>query len=138
MTTMHRIAVVSLLTLILGCGNDRGGDGNFDSSLSGVYFGSIQDNVAGPGTLEIDITQSGSNYSGTFDATFDNPSFDNSGTISGTIDGNSITVFIDSADPTVCDFVGSGGRRSEDRITGTFREGQRCLDDVSGSFDISR
>ncbi|MGH7897036.1 MAG: hypothetical protein ACREQQ_03740 [Candidatus Binatia bacterium] len=140
MRAIQRVSAIGLVSLIaiVGCGDDDDDDDVFESLLSGSYIGTIQDNIAGPGTLDVDITQSGSSYSGSFFARYANPGFDNSGTVSGTVSGNEITIIINSADPSVCDFIGSGTRRSEDRITGSFQETESCIDDVSGTFDISR
>ena len=127
-----------LAFMTLDCGGDVVGDGTFTSSLTGSYGGTAQDNIAGSGTLAGSITQSGSSFSGTFSTAYSNPDFNNSGVITGTVNGNSVSFAIDSADPATCDFVGTGTRSSEDRITGTFQETAGCSVDVAGSLDISR
>ena len=139
----HWLGIAVLMATALlspGCGDDDDDDDDdlFLSLLNGTYFGNVDDDVVGPGQIEVTITQVGDGFSGTFVSDYPGTVNDNSGTISGSVIGNSISFTLNSADPAVCDFVGSGERISEDRLVGDFEETGSCAEDVQGTFDIER
>jgi hypothetical protein len=80
----------------------------------------IRDSVAGDGTLRFTISQSGSDISGTWQATFADPADNNGGTFSGTFDGQSVTLTTTPSNPTSCPFNATATLQGDDRFTGTY------------------
>jgi hypothetical protein len=64
--------VLALTLALLGC------SGNDEPNLTGTWTGTIQDSAAGTGTVLFTFSQTGTNVSGTWQFTFQNPA-NNSG-----------------------------------------------------------
>jgi hypothetical protein len=124
---------VILLVALTNCG---GGDDE-DNDVSGTYTGTIQDAFAGTGTLRATISQSGSSLSGTFQTTFPDPQQNNSGTISGTVNGSVVTLTLTPSVPVFCAFNATLTQEDDDRITGTY-VAVNCSVPDSGTISITR
>jgi hypothetical protein len=138
LTTQCRyVAFVFVLALTLtSCGGDDDGD-NPSGSLTGNYTGTIQDSLAGAGTLQATLSQAGSSLTGTFQTTFANPNNNGSGTISGTVNGTSVTLIITPSVPTACPFNATLTQVSSTQITGTYTA-LNCTVAESGTVNITR
>src|SRR5712691_9257127 len=70
--------VLALTLALLGCSGDDA------PNLTGTWTGTIQDNLAGTGTVLFTFSQTGTNVNGTWQFTFPNPTNNNGGDLSGT------------------------------------------------------
>ena len=130
---VHILFICILLSALPGCGGDDDGD----DSLSGTYVGTIQDAFAGTGTLQVTVSQSGSSLSGTFQSTFANPQQNNSGSISGTVNGEVVTVTLTPSVAAFCPFNATLTREDDDELTGTY-VAFNCTVADNGTIDITR
>lgn len=132
--------VVFVFVVVLTLTSCDGGDGDDSSpfgSLSGNYVGTLQDSVAGAGTVQATLSESGSSLSGTLQSTFANPQNNNSGTISGTVNGTSVTLTFTPSVPTSCPFNATLTQVSATQLTGTYAA-FNCTVAVSGTVNITR
>ena len=128
------IPVMVLIGIMLaGCGGD---DSDDDANVAGTFRGTIQDSVAGTGTLTITLAQNGSDLTGTYQATFANPSNNGGGTVRGEVDGNAVTLTTSPSVPTACPFNATatvnGGQ-----ISGTYAA-FNCTVAASGTVNLTR
>jgi len=128
-------ACILVLTLI-SCGGDGGNSSPF-GSVSGNYAGTIQDSVAGAGTVKGTLSESGSSLSGTFQATSANQQQFLSGTVSGTINGTSITLTFTPSVPTSCPANITLNQVSATQLTGTYAA-FNCTQADSGTINVTR
>ena len=126
-----------ILFLVLACVMTSCSGDEEDTSLSGTYVGTIQDSVVGAGTVRITLSQTGSTLSGTWQMTFANPNFTNSGSLSGTVSGQSITLTLTPSNPTTCPFNVTATMMGANRFVGTYAA-FNCGDTVAGSLDVTR
>jgi hypothetical protein len=92
--------------------------------------------VAGTGSLQSTITQSGSTLSGTYSLTFSNPVFSNSGTLSGTVNGSSVSMTATPGNTLICPALDTATlNAAATQITGTYAAVSGCnLTHQTGSF----
>lgn len=125
---------VVVTAAMAGCGGGGGGDGSggtlpptgFD--MSGRWLGEYTHPIEGVRTLELNVTQSGANFAGTWLSS--SGAF---GPISGSVSGSSVT-FTATYQVSICNgfFLGEGTLSSPgglDRLDFTFR-GSDCGDPV--------
>ena len=105
-------------------------------SLTGTWVGTIQDSMAGRGSVRMTIQQNGSSLSGTWSATFSNSSYNNGGTATGTVNGSAISAVLYGPNSSVCPFAVTA-TWSGNRITGTYAA-YSCSQAITGSIDVSR
>lgn len=129
------LALAALVGATAACGGNGGGDGG---PLSGRWVGPIQSDEGGPGQVTVNFNQSDDRLTGTWEARFDDPAFDNQGTLNGRVEGDTIDVLLNSSNPDLCDFDALGVRDGEDRITGTYETTPDCATSTGGSFDVTR
>ena len=132
---MYVVFVCVLVLTLTSCGGDGGNSSPF-GSVSGNYAGTIQDSVAGAGTVKGTLSESGSSLSGTFQATSANLQF-LSGTVSGTINGTSITLTFTPSVPTSCPANITLNQVSATQLTGTY-VAFNCTQADSGTINVTR
>lgn len=134
---MKRIGIVvlfaGLLTVLTACGS-TGGGGPSGFSYGGQWSGTIQDSVAGPGTVTVTLTQSSSTLSGTWQAAFTAGS--NGGSAVGTINGNQVVLELHPASVLVCPYRAILNR-SGNTLSGNYTA-FNCLDSVTGTVTITK
>ena len=135
---MRQLAMMMGMVLVMcigfiGCGGGGGGD---DVNVSGTFRGTIQDSVAGTGTATVTLAQDGSDLTGTFQTTFANPSNNGSGSVRGSVNGNTITLQTAPSVPTACPFnvtaTVQGGQ-----VTGTYAA-FNCTVAASGTLTLTK
>jgi hypothetical protein len=126
------VLVLALALALPGCGDD-------DSDLTGTWTGTVQDNLAGTGTILFTFTQTDSRLSGTWQITFADPGNNNGGTLSGTVSDPSITMVLSPSQPQACSFTVAAERDDDDEnhFTGTYAA-FNCASPQSGSLDVNR
>jgi hypothetical protein len=106
-------------------------------SIAGNYRGTLQDSGAGHGTMQASLVQNGRTIARTLQSTFQNGSLGDSGTVSGTFDGQSLALTFTSSNPKACPVNATATWMSDTRFTGTY-VALYCPVAVNGRFDISR
>ena len=133
---MYVVFVCVLVLTLTSCGGDGGNSSPF-GSVSGNYAGTIQDSVAGAGTVTGTLSESGSSLSGTFQATSANQQQFLSGTVSGTINGTAITLTFTPSVPTSCPANITLNQVSDTQLTGTYAA-FNCTQADSGTINVTR
>ena len=129
------LALVAMLAMTPSCGGGGGGGGG---PLTGEWAGPIESDSGGPGEITLSFGQSGERLGGTWVARFDNPSFDDEGTLRGTVTGDTVEIVLDSANPDRCDYDAVGVQEGGDRITGSYQTTDECASSTGGVFDVTR
>lgn len=106
-------------------------------SLSGNYVGTVQDSIAGPGTMQATLVESDASLSGTLHITFPNPRHNNSGAIRGTISDATVMLTFTPSVPTSCPFTATLIQASAAQLTGTYAA-LHCQTAVSGTVALTR
>jgi hypothetical protein len=127
------LCVMLACLALVGCGDD---DDDGDVNVSGNFRGTIQDSVAGPGTINASLSQSGNVVSGTYQTFFANPANNGSGTLAGTVSGSSVTLTATPSVATACPFRVTGSV-DDDELTGTYAV-FNCTVAVSGTVNLER
>jgi hypothetical protein len=130
-TTLRLLGVLAcVLGLALGgCGGDDDED-----NLSGTFRGTIQDSLAGTGTLTVTLVQNDSTVTGTFQTSF--PEGNGGGSLSGTGDGDTFTLVLTPSQPFGCP-LNVTGTIDGDAIQGTYAA-FNCNVVETGSFTLTR
>jgi len=127
---------VALAVVLLGCSSD-----NNPKPLTGSWTGTLQDSLAGRGTLVLNISQTAKQLTGTWQSTFPDAQFNNGGTLSGTGPSQDlmITMVWSPAQPGACSFTVTAmlDNNDEDHFTGTYVP-LSCGQPESGSLDVTR
>jgi len=92
--------------------------------------------MVGDGTLTVTFLQSGKTLSGTWATTFTDPSYNDSGSLSGAVDGAQVAATLTPSDPTSCPY-NVAGTFSGAAINGTFAAFD-CTVSASGSFEVEK
>ncbi|MGE3542031.1 MAG: hypothetical protein AB7N91_32025 [Candidatus Tectimicrobiota bacterium] len=127
---MLLLVVVSLV----GCSSDD--DDEDIAQVSGNYQGTIQDSIAGPGTLRVSIIQQGNQLSGSWQSSFNNAANDNSGTLSGTAGEDDAQVIFTPARVTACPFQTTLDV-NDSRLQGTYAA-FNCTTTLTGTLSVTR
>jgi hypothetical protein len=132
------IGLVMMSWVVLaGCGGD--GDNN-DTNVAGTFRGTIQDSIAGTGTITATLAQDGSDLRGTYQTTFADPRNNGAGSVDGEVRGNGVTL---TASPSVTSFVPPAcpfnvtAIVNGDQISGTYAA-FNCTVAVSGTINLTR
>lgn len=123
--------VLALVLALLGCAGDE------ERNLTGTWTGTIQNNIAGVGTILFTFSQSGSKVTGTWQSTFAESANNNGGTLSGTVGDPSIALVLTTTRTQACSYTVAANRDDEDHFTGTYVAFD-CTRTESGSLDIAR
>ena len=124
--------VLALILALLGCSGD-------DRDLTGTWAGTIQDSVAGFGTLLLTISQTDTQLTGTWQSTFPNPTNNNGGTLSGTVGDPAIALVLATSRSQACSLTVAATRDedNDNHFTGTYAS-FNCALAESGSLDVRR
>jgi hypothetical protein len=95
-------------------------------SLGGTWRGTITRGATG-GTVTLQMAESGAGVTGTWSADLDGTTFDQSGTVGGTVTASTVSLFLQPGSPTVCDSGATlsgtltmNGTLAGDRLTGHY------------------
>ena len=128
--------MLALAVGLLGCSSD-----NAPKPLTGTWTGTLQDSLAGRGTLVLNISQANRQLTGTWQSTFPDGRNNNGGTLSGTgpTQDLMITMVWSAAQPGACSFTVTAllDNNDEDHVTGTYVP-SNCAQPESGSLDVTR
>jgi len=121
---------------ILSCSSD-----NDPKPFTGTWTGTLQDNLAGRGTLVLNISQAHRQLTGTWQRTFPDARNTNGGTLSGTGPAQNLlsTLVWSTAQPGACSFTVTAllDINNEEHFTGTYVP-FNCAQPESGSLDVTR
>ena len=106
--------------------------------FNGTWTGPVTSNFPGipPGTGTITITQTGSSLSGTWATVYPDPTFNDSGSFSGTASGMSLSGTLSPSDPTDCPYT-INATVSGNLMSGTYATFD-CTFAVSGSISLTK
>jgi hypothetical protein len=131
-----RWCVLALGAALLSCSSD-----NDPKPLTGTWTGTLQDSLAGRGTLVLNISQAQRQLTGTWQSTFPDGQYTNGGTLSGIGPAQDllITMVWTTAQPGACSFTVTAmlDNNDEDHFTGTYSP-FNCTQPESGSLDVTR
>ena len=107
-------------------------------SFNGTWTGPITSNFPGipPGTATTTISQTGSSLSGTWATVYPDPTFNSSGSFSGTASGMSLSGTLSPSDPTDCPYT-INATVSGNLMSGTYAT-FNCTLAVSGSISLTK
>src|SRR5262245_33698009 len=129
------------ITLALAFGIFNCSGDNNPKPLTGTWTGTLQDSLAGRGTVVLNISQANQQLSGTWQSTFPDPRNNNGGTLSGTGPAKDllITMVWSATQPGACSFTVTAmlDNNDEDHFTGTYTP-FNCTQPESGSLDVMR
>lgn len=130
-------AGLCLMLLLAGCEGGDDNDGQAAAALVGSYRGTIQDSVAGSGMLSLTVGTSGDTLTGTWATSFANTrNNNNSGSLSGSANGESVSIVLQPSVSTSCPFQATGV------VSGTQIRGNyaafNCSQSVTGTFTVTR
>lgn len=125
-------SVLVLALMVAGCDNPSKPSG----PLTGTWSGTLTDSVVGAGTVRLTIAQSGQSLTGSWGSTFSDPTFNNSGTLTGTFSGSAATITLSPSSPTTCPFFVTA-TVSGSAMTGTYAA-INCTVAVSGSVSVTK
>ena len=123
--------VLALVLALLGCSGDE------ERNLAGTWTGTVQDNIAGVGTILFTFSQSDAKVTGTWQSTFAESANNNGGTLSGTVGDPAIALVLTSTRSQACSFTVAANRDDENHFTGTYAAFD-CARIESGSLDVTR
>ena len=117
------VAALAASTATVGCGRDTpaGPSSLLDGTWSGMYTrGTL------PGTITLQLTQSGSGVTGTWSTDLEGTELDQAGSVGGTATGSMVALFLNPNGPLVC----SSGQTLSGTLTmnGSFA-GERLVGD---------
>ena len=106
------------------------------TDLSGTWTGTLTDSRVGNGTARVTFSPSGTGLSGTWSSTFPDPSNNNSGTLSGSVNGSSVMITLTPSVPISCPFQVTA-TVAGNQMTGTYAA-VNCSVPDSGSISLSK
>ena len=135
--TRSRFAAALLLVIVAGCGGGNSTPtASTTTSVDGTWAGSVQDSLAGAGTVRVTLASSGSLVTGTWGATFPDPAYNTSGTVNGTSTATSLSLTVTPSVAGACPFTFTA-TRSSNQLSGTYATFD-CNVSVSGSATVTR
>ena len=105
-------------------------------SMGGTYTGPIQDSNGGNGNLQLTLVPMHGTLSGSWGATFEKPTFNSSGTLSGATSGGTITATLKPFAEGSC-ILTLTGTLAKDAISGSYRSAS-CATQASGTFQVNQ
>jgi hypothetical protein len=106
------------------------------SSIDGTYSGPLNDSLIGAGTARVTLASNGASVSGTWGTMYSNPIYNNSGSLSGAISGNSLSMSLTPTNPQACPSVVTA-TRTGNQIDGTYAAISCSVAD-SGSINLTK
>jgi hypothetical protein len=132
---------LALALVILGCDDDE------VNRLTGTWTGTVQDSLAGQGTLILSLSHVNTQLTGTWQSTFPDTRFNQGGTLSGAasdrLSGSPrdvlITMVWSPSQADACSFTVEATRdnNDDDHFTGTYTS-VNCARPESGTLDVTR
>jgi hypothetical protein len=109
-------------------------------NMTGTWVGTETDTVAGVGSLQATVSQSGTTLSGTYSLTFSNGIFSNSGALNGTVNGLNVSMTATPTSTTICPATNTATLNdAATQITGTYAVVSGCtLSRQMGSFTATK
>jgi hypothetical protein len=123
--------VLALALAIVGCG---GGDDNLN--LTGTWAGTVQDNIAGRGTILFTFSQTDSQVAGTWNIAF-GPTNTIGGNLSGSVSDHAITLSLSAQQLQGCSFAVGANGDGDNHFTGTYIP-SNCTGIGGGTLDVNR
>ena len=123
--------VLALALALLGCGGDD------VPNLAGVWTGTLQDNFVGTGSILLTIGQHDTQLTGTWQSTFPDPSNNNGGDLSGTVNEPSLALVLSAANSKDCSFTVSAHIDDDHHFSGTYTP-FNCSRPQGGNLDVTR
>jgi len=129
------LACLMCACVVIGC-SDEG------PLLTGNYRGVVQDSLAGSGTFTTTIIQDGESLRGTWRSEFADPTNNNEGNLTGTIQNPSdphpsINMLLQPANATRCPLQFTGTLRTPVEMTGNYTSAN-CSPVETGTLDVTR
>jgi hypothetical protein len=138
--TKHRMVIgllaAAMLFLSACAGGSSGGNSTPSFSYSGTWTGTINDSLAGAGSITVTLVQAGSNIAGTWQALFPAVGGSNGGNVVGVIDNTQVIAQLNPSDPATCPFD-VVAVRSGNTLSGTYAAFD-CSIAVTGTLVVSR
>ena len=132
------LLVSLVLVALIACGGDDDeGQKEAFGELDGEWAGAIQSSTAGAGELRATLHDDHGAVTGTWETTFDDPAFNDQGTLAGTVNGIEFAATFQPEVVTNCPLQIHGTIVEENRLTGTFMA-VNCTTNVTGSFVLTR
>jgi hypothetical protein len=107
------------------------------ANVAGNWSGTLTSSYAGSGTVGFSLSQSGSSVSGTWFTTFGNSANNNSGSLSGNLNGSTITAVLTPSNPLGCPSNVTGTLNGSTSITGTYAAFSCSVSD-GGPFTVTK
>jgi hypothetical protein len=104
--------VLALALAIVGCGGDD------DLNLTGTWTGTVQDNIAGTGTIIFTFSQTDTQVIGTWNIAF--PTNNIGGNLSGTVNDPAITLALSASQPQNCILAVGANSDGDNSFNGTY------------------
>lgn len=104
--------------------------------LTGTWTGTTTPTAAGVGNVRVTFAQSGSSLSGTWISTYANTTANGGGTLTGAINGNAITVTLNSSVIGACAYSVNATLTNFYTMTGTFST-INCLASLGGGVTLT-
>lgn len=119
------VLIILTFAITVSCGSSTTSP---SSPLSGTWTGTLTDSVAGAGTTQATITESGMTLTGTYTDTFPSlPIANNSGTLSGTVNGSSVSITTSPSSAVICAVLETGTlNAASTQVTGTYASVSSC------------
>lgn len=128
------LALASMTCATVSCGIDTPWTPSF--TFAGNWAGVAQDNIAGTGVFRATLSQDRGTVTGTWFISFPLASFQNSGSVSGSANGASLSATLTPSNPTTCPFhLTANGTGTQ--MSGTYAS-FNCIGSVAGTFSASR
>lgn len=126
------LAVAVTSVAVSACSSGSGGFGAF--SYGGTWSGTIQDSVAGNGTIRVALTQAGTTLVGTWSASF--VGSDNGGSLVGLVNGDQVVLELNPSNVYACpyDVVAT---RSGSTMAGTYAAFD-CTGTITGRLTVAK
>jgi hypothetical protein len=134
-------AALTACVLVIGCGRDTPAEPT--SGLDGTWRGTITRGAAA-GTITMEMTQSGAAVAGTWTTDLDGLAFDQTGSLSGTVTGPAVALFLNPTTPLVCGtgatlsgILAMNGSLAGHRLTGNY-VAFGCESAITGQIEVVR
>lgn len=132
---MKRFILATVLVFVaVGLTACSSGGGPAPFNYGGQWSGTIQDSVAGSGTITATLTQSGSSIGGTWQATF--LAGVNGGSAVGVINGSQVALELHPSDAMACPY-NVVAHRTGSTLSGNY-SAFNCTGTITGTVTISK
>lgn len=136
---LRRMLIVFSTLVSAGCGDDTPTE-TAATAVAGGWSGSIEDDLAGNGTISLTLSQAGASVSGTWSMDFpEAPSRNLAGSVSGILSGSTVTSTLSTAAATDCTLALTGvvAGSAQTTMAGGYTSND-CIPERTGSFTATR